>query len=102
MPEPKATATAEPEKEKAKPVVSNNGPAQKTFAELMGGIMAAVMADHRLMPQAKSDLEMWYNAQDLDNRKEIARKVKAEFEYSKGILESAYHHFMNIAFQDMQ
>ena len=73
-----------------------------TFSEIMGHIVTTVLKDRMLMPQAKRELEMWYNAQPLEGRKDLARKTKQEFEYARGIIESAFHHFMSAAYQDLQ
>jgi hypothetical protein len=83
-------------------VPNTQGPAQMTFPQIMGHIVTMVLEDRTLMPQAKKELEVWYLAQPLEQRKEIVKKIKSQFEYTKGIVESSYHQFMEISYGDFQ
>lgn len=93
---PTPTSTSE---EKPKIVISNKGPAQLTFPELLGSVVAKVLADHTAMNQAKSDITVWFAAQDPETQVELVRKTRSELEYSRGIIESAYQHFRELSFQ---
>lgn len=94
---PTTTTTTE---DKPKVVVSKSGPAQLTFPELLGNVVASVLADRTAMGKAKADISLWYAAQDPNTRIDIAKKTRADLEYSRGIIESAYQHFRELSFQD--
>ena len=98
----KAAAAAPPDDAVAPVAPTTTGPAQKTFPQIMGQIVTMVLADRTLMPQAKREFEIWYNAQPIDGRSALAKQFKLEFEYTKGIVESTFHHFMSVAYMDFQ
>lgn len=99
-PDPTA-AVEENVKTHAAPDPSTDGPAQMSLYQLLGHIVATVSENHALMPQAKREMEVWWNAQSPDDRKEIARKARIEMEYCRGIIESAYQHFYSLTYSEL-
>ena len=90
----------ENKKEKVAPI-----PAKQTLAELLGNIVARVVADRSTMPQCKKDLEMWYRAQDAntdEERKTLARETRKNVETLKQAGESLFLTLMEVASADFQ
>lgn len=76
-------------------------PAQKTISELVAGIVQSCMDDPKTLPQGYRDLEMWYNAQPLEGRKEAIPAIKKKIENGKLTLDALFGQFQLISQRDL-
>lgn len=73
-----------------------------TFPELLGKLITEVVPDTKRMPEAKSQLNIWYNATDPETRQETAKQVRKFLEDGRSVVEACYQHFRELAYRDLQ
>lgn len=81
------------------PAVYN--PAKQDLPSLIGNLIQMCLYDRKASAQAKRDLTVWYNAQDLDKRKETAKEIRKTLEIAKLVSESLYSTAVEISMNDV-
>lgn len=76
------------------------GPAQMDQPTLCGMLVREALLNPASMPQVKRNLIIWYNAQPLENRKDMARVALKTMDQLKLVAESLYQTFVEISMAD--
>lgn len=74
---------------------------QATLPELLGYIARKCTEDSSYMPQARKDLYLWYQAQDMETRKDIAREARTKIDNARLCMEGMLSEFLSIAMRDL-
>ena len=97
----KPPETTQPEKEAAyAEEVVERGPAQMSQPELLGNLVRRTLENPADISKVKRDLIIWYNAQPLENRKQMASDALKVMDKLKLTSESLYQTFVEISMLD--
>ena len=77
------------------------GVAQMSFADFYGYAMQKTMGDKRMVNDVIKELQMWYHAQPLEGRAQLARDISTDLEKGMSIAHSLFVSFRQIAMGDL-
>jgi hypothetical protein len=82
------------------PVYNRFSP-QMTLPQFLGYAMERVMTDKAQLDTVLRELQVWYDPQPLEDRREIARQIRREMELSRNVPQAIYVSFSKMAMADL-